>query len=136
MAFADAATSATIYYGESPASIILAGTVTKGDALGYSGGWKRALATTGTAIQMRCTAGEDGVSGQSITAYFGLCIVGGDRFSGGTAGASVYVAEGTNNGKYTETIPTDSGDCTKVVGIVYDATTLHLYPFRNNDSTV
>jgi len=134
MAFADAQAGAQVFHGESPASIVLAGTVEKGDALGYSGGWKRALATVGTAIQQRCTAGEDGVSGQTITAYFGLCIVGGDRFSGGTAGSSVYVAEGTSNGMYTETAPTTTGDCNKIVGIVYDATTLHLYPFRNNDS--
>jgi len=134
MAFADGQTSATIFYGESPASIKLAGTVVKGDAIGYSGGWKRALATVGTAIQMRCVAGEDGVSGQTITAYFGFCIVGGDRFSGGTAGSSVYVAESTSNGMYTETAPSTTGDCTKIVGIVFDATTLHLYPFKNNDS--
>jgi hypothetical protein len=134
MAFADAQANAVILHGETEGRILLAGTVTRGDAVGYSSGWKRALATVGTAIQMRCTAAEDGVSGQYITAYFGDCVVGGTRFSGGTAGSALYVAEGTNNGEFTETQPSTTGDCDTIVGYVINTTTVFLTPHANTHS--
>lgn len=134
MAFADAQDNALLMYGESEARILLAGTVVKGDAVGYSGGWKRALATTGSVVQMRCVASEAGESGQEITAYFGYVTMKGARLSGGTAGASLYVAEGTSNGMYTETAPTTTGDATKVVGEMLTATEAILYPHKNDDS--
>lgn len=133
MALADAQASAEILYGAEGAVIELAGAVVKGDCLGYSGGWQRALATVGGVIQMRCVASEAGVSGDSITAYFGTCLLAG-RLSGGTAGAALYVAEGTDTGKYTETAPTDPGDANKVVGYMYDATHAVLIPNANADS--
>jgi len=134
MAFADSQSNAIIDYGEDGDSIMLAGAVAVGDAVGWSSGWKRALATTGTAIQLRCVAGEDGATGQRIKAYFGKTLISGTRFSGGTAGATLYVAEGTSNGKYTETAPSDSGDCDTVVGYVLSANEVALIPNRNTDS--
>ena len=134
MAFADGQSAGKIDYGEDGQLIELAGTVKIGDAVGWSSGWVRALATTGTAIQMRCVAGEDGASGQKIRAYFGKTLLNGSRLSGGTAGSALYVAEGTDNGEYTETAPTTTGDCDTVVGYMISATEAVLIPNRNTDS--
>jgi hypothetical protein len=84
---------------------------------------------------MRCVAGEDGVSGQTITVYFGRCVIGGARFSGATAAGEVYVAEGSDNGKYTQTAPSTSGDYNTVQGVALDATTLIITPNHAIDST-
>lgn len=134
MAFSDAQANCVIDYGEDEALITLAGTVKLGDAIGWSDGWKRALATVGTAIQLRCVAAEDGVANQEIKAYFGKTLISGSRFSGGTAGSALYVAEGTDNGKFTESAPTDTGDCNTVVGYVLSANEAVLIPNRNSDS--
>ena len=134
MAFADAQANAVIYYGESEARVVLSGTVSRGDAIGYSSGWKRGLATVSNVVQMRCTAAEDGVSGDTVKVYFGKCIVGGARFSGATAGGAVYVAESTDSGKFTQTAPSTTGDSDKIVGYALDATTLVLTPNANVDS--
>lgn len=134
MAFADAQANSIIDYGEDESIITLAGTAVIGDAIGWSSGWKRALATTGTAIQLRCVAIEAGTTGQRIKACFGKTVISGTRFSGGTAGAALYVAEGTSNGKYTETAPTDTGDCNTKVGYVLSANEAVLIPNRNTDS--
>jgi len=134
LAFADGQTAAKIDYGENATTIELSGTVKKGDAVGWSSGWVRALATVATAIQMRCVAGEDGESGQKIKAYFGKTLLGGSRLSGGTAGSALYVAEGTSNGKYTETAPTTTGDCNTIIGYMISATEATLIPGRNTDS--
>jgi hypothetical protein len=134
MAISDAQSGAKIPYGAEGAVIELAESgIKKGDALGYSGGWKRALATAGSVIQMRCVAGNDGESGEKITGYFGTCLLGG-RLSGGTAGAALYVAEGSDNGKYTETAPTTSNDADKIVGYMLTATLAALTPNANADS--
>ena len=136
MAFSDAQANCQIIFGKDPLFIQLGGTVTKGDAVGKSSGeWVRALATTANVVQMRCVAGEDGVTGQFITAYFGVTIVGGDRFSGATVGGAIYVAEGTSNGKYTATAPSDTGDATTIVGYALSAVELVLIPNYNPDTT-
>jgi hypothetical protein len=134
MAFADAQTGALIISGESPTSIKIVGSVSKGDAVGFSSGWKRALATAGGVVQMRCVAAEDGVDDQTIIAYFGDCIIDGDRFSGATANGAVYVAEGTSNGMYTQTAPSTATDSNKIVGVAISATRLHISPQVNVDS--
>lgn len=134
MSFADAQANAILDYGEDEAEITLAGTVVVGDAIGWSSGWKRALATVGTAIQLRCIAKGKGVSGQNIKAYFGKVLISGSRFAGGTAGAALYVAEGTDSGEFTETAPTDTNDCDTVVGYVISANEAVLIPNRNTDS--
>lgn len=133
MAFADGQTEATILAARGEAKIVLAGTITKGDAVGYDDGWKRTLATVGTVIPQRCIAGESGVEGQEILAYFEYAILGGDRFTGATAGNPIYVAEGTDNGEYTETPPSDVGDINTIVGYAVEATILAIYPNANND---
>src|SRR4030042_1441615 len=100
MVFSDPGTGRIIEQGEGLVRITLAEPCPAGDILGYSSGWKRALATAGTAIQGRLVAGEDGASGDVITAYR-RAVVGG--YSGGTAGNAIYVAEGTDYGKVTAT---------------------------------
>lgn len=136
MALTDSQDNAVISFGESPAQIVLAGTVTKGDALGFSSGWKRALATVGSVVQLRCVAGSDGVSGETIVAYFGDIVITGGRFTGGVAGSAFYVAEGSNNGKYTETKPTTSGDADGIAGYTVTATTILVTPQAKDHSTV
>jgi len=132
MAFSDPGTGRIIEQGEGLVKITLAEAVKAGDILGYSSGWKRALATTGTAIQGRLVAGEDGVSGDVITAYRRAVV--GD-YSGGTAGNPVYVAEGTDYGKITETKPTTAGDCDTIIGYMVSATVAALEPGSRADST-
>jgi len=134
LALVDAGTAATIYEGEGEGTLLISGTVVKGDILGYSSGWKRALATVATAIQGRCVAGEAGVSGQRIVVFWDRVVLGGSRFSGATVGGAVYVAEGTDNGEYIQAIPTDSGDCTKIIGYAVSPTVLVITPSYIIDS--
>lgn len=133
MAFTDSQAAATIIFGSEPAEILLKDTVVEGDILGQSDGWNRALATTGSVIQGRCIAAEPGGTGDKIIAYFGRVIMTG-RFTGGTKDAPLYVAEGSDDGKFTETVPSDTGDATKKVGIVLDAVTILAHPNRDADS--
>jgi hypothetical protein len=121
MAFADAQSGATIMDSSVPIEITLAEGCARGDVLGYSSGWKRALATVSSVIQGRCVAGMGGKTGDKIVAYFGKVRLGG-RLSGMTIGNPLYVAEGTDYGKYTETVPSTTGDATKVVGYSVSAT--------------
>ena len=133
MAFADAQASAVIVSGKVPATVKAVGAVTKGDALGFSGGWKRALATTGSVVQMRCVAAEDGVDGQDVSVYFEQAVLEG-RLSGMTAGGALYVAEGTSNGMYTQTAPTTTGDANTIVGYALTTTKAVITPNANVDS--
>jgi len=133
MAFADGQTPAIIAEGLTPFKVTLAGTVAKGDAIGYSTGWKRSLGTAGSVVQLRGVAGESGVSGDVITAFFGPTIVG-DRFSGATIGGAVYVAEGADNGKFTQTVPSTQNDATTQVGVALSATELLITPNAEADS--
>lgn len=133
MALSDSQASADILYGSEPSVITLKEAVTKGDAVGYYNGWRKALATSSTVYQMRCVASEDGVANQDITAYFGIVLMGG-RLSGGTAEAALYVAEGSDAGKYTETAPTTTGDANKKVGIMITDSVAILFPNVNDDS--
>ena len=132
MAFADAQIGGRVLHGSAPCRITLAGACVAGDLLGYASGWKRALATTGTAIQGRLVAGEDGAIGDVITAYREAVVD--SRISGATAGNPIYGAEGTDNGKYTETAPNTTGDCDTILGVALDATTLLLFPLNRADS--
>lgn len=124
MAFTDSGINCSVLESSMPQKITLGAACKAGDALGYDSGWKLALATTSSVVQLRCVAGEDGASGDIITAYFGPCVLGGERFTGATAGALIYVAEGSASGDYTETIPSTSGDATTQAGLVlYEGTT-------------
>lgn len=132
MAFSDPGKGRVIENAGGPVRITLAEAVVAGDILGYSSGWKRTLATVGSVIQGRLVAGEDGASGDVITAYR-RAVVGG--YSGGTAGNPVYVAEGTDYGKVTETAPSTSGDANTVIGYMASATVAALEPGSRTDST-
>ncbi len=132
MAFSDPGKGRVVEQGEGLVKITLAEAGKAGDILGYSSGWKRALATAGTAIQGRLVAGEDGANGDEITAYRRAVVSG---YSGGTPGNPVYVAEGTDNGEITETKPTTSGDCDTVIGYMVSATAAALEPGSRTDST-
>jgi len=136
MAFGDSQANAVVIpvSNDGLSSVTLAGTATKGDCLGFSSGWKRALATTGSVVQMRCVALEDGVSGQRVSVCFGECYLRGSRFSGATANGALYVAEGTSNGMYTQTIPSTTGDATTRVGTALSTTDAILTPNYNVDS--
>ena len=52
--------------GTQPGEVTLAEASKAGDVLGYSSGWKRALATVGTAIQGRVVALRGGASGEKV----------------------------------------------------------------------
>ena len=132
MAFSDPGKGRIIEQGEGLVRVTLAEACKAGDILGYSSGWERALATTGTAVQGRLVAGEDGASGDVITAYRRAVVNG---YSGGTAGNAVYVAEGTDNGQVTETQPTTTGDCDTLIGYMASATVAALEPGSRTDST-
>ena len=56
MAFSDPGKGRIIEQGEGLVKVTLAEACKAGDILGYSSGWKRALATVGTAIQGRLVA--------------------------------------------------------------------------------
>jgi len=133
MAFSDPEKGRIIEQGEGLVKVTLAEACKAGDILGYSSGWKRALATVGTAIQGRLVAGEDGANGDVITAYRRAVVSG---YSGGTAGNAVYVAEGTDYGQITETKPTTSGDCDTIIGYMASATVAALEPGSRADSAV
>ena len=133
MALTDAQSGGTILDSSIPVQITLAGSCVKGDILGYSSGWKRALATAGSVVQGKCVAAMDGMTGDNIIAYFGKTRIGG-RFTGGTVSGAVYVAEGTANGQYTETAPTTQNDATKVIGVITAATEIVVDPNADADS--
>ena len=125
MALTEPTTGRTIDEAVFPIKITMAGDCKRGDLLGYSSGWKRALATVGTAIQAKLIAGEDAITGEVITAYGSAKMSG---YSGGTPGAAVYAAEGTSYGCVTETAPATSGDCNTIIGLILTATEIMLWP--------
>ena len=89
MPFADAQSSGKVNALVAAISISLSGTVTKGDLVGYSGGWKRADSDLAAGpIVPVVVALKDGVSGDIIKAC-AVAIVG-ERYSGGTDGAAMY----------------------------------------------
>src|SRR3990170_4354594 len=106
--------------------IPLSGTVIAGDAIGYSSGWKRALATVGTAIQAKLIALEGGVSGDVIEVCREAVISG---FSAGTVGGLLYLEEGAGvGGGYTETAPSTTGDVNTIIGYILAADTILAAP--------
>ena len=135
MAFTDPGTGRVVVdsgRGTEPGKVTLAEDCKCGDVLGYSSGWKRALATTGSVIQGRVVALADGSSGESVPVS-DCPVIGG--YSGATAGGYTYVAEGTDNGEITQTAPTTSGDANTIVGIALSATTVMFFLNSRADST-
>ena len=111
--------------------VTLAEACQRGDVLGYSSGWKRALATVGTAIQGRLVALQGGAIGDKVPVSQNP-VVGG--YTGATPGGYVYVAEGTDNGQVTQTAPSDTGDCDTIIGIALSATEILFFLNSRVDS--
>jgi len=135
LAFADPATGRVIKdsgRGPNPGEVTLGEACKVGDVLGYSSGWKRALATVGTAIQGRVVALKGGASGEVVPVSPNPVVSG---YTGGTAGNYVYVAEGTDYGKITETAPSTTGDCNTKIGIMLSATDCQFFLNANADTT-
>jgi len=131
MALTEPSGTRTIQQVSHPIKITLAEACKRGDLLGYSTGWKRALATTGTAIQAKLVAGEDGATDQVITAYLSAVVSG---FTGTTPGAPIYAAEGTSYGCYTESAPATTGDCNTIIGLAISATEVLAFPGNRVES--
>lgn len=133
MAFADPGISRQILWSLGPQApkVTLAEACKRGDILGYSSGWKKALATVGTAIQGRLVALADGAIGDVIPVSH-IAVVGG--YTGATAGSPVYVDESTNSGKVTQTAPSTSGDCNTIIGIALSATEVLFFLNSRADS--
>jgi hypothetical protein len=132
VAFADNRTKPLFRVTWGAVSIVLAADAVAGDLLGYSSGWKPALATQGGVIQPKLIAAQTAVSGRTIRALVGGVCHG--RISGATPGAPLYTAEGTSVGCVTETKPTTQNDANKPVGFAIDATTCYLHPAANPET--
>jgi len=135
MAFSDPAKGRDILdsgRGTQPQKVTLGEACVAGDVLGYSSGWKRALATTGSVIQGRVIALKGGASGADVPVSANP-VVGG--YSGATPGGYVYVDEGTNYGQITQTAPSTSGDANTIIGIALSATEVMFFLNSRVDST-
>ena len=118
--------------GTEPEKVTLAEDCRCGDVLGYSSGWKRALATTGSVIQGRLVALAEGKNGGEVPVSPNP-VVGG--YSGATPGGYVYVDEGSNNGMITQTAPSTGGDANTIIGVALSATKVLFFLNGRPDST-
>ena len=118
--------------GTEPEKVTLAEDCKCGDVLGYSSGWKRALAATGSVIQGRLVALVDGKNGEEVPVSANPVIGG---YSGATPGGYVYVAEGSNDGQITQTAPSTSGDANTIIGMALSATEVMFFLNSRADST-
>lgn len=135
MAFSDSGKGRVVFdsgRGTEPQKVTLAEDSKCGDVLGYSSGWKRALATTGSVIQGRLVALADGESGDEVPVSANPVI--GD-YSGATPGGYVYVAEGADNGQITQTAPSTSGDANTIIGVALSATKVMFFLNSRSDGT-
>ena len=113
--------------------VTVAEAVKDGDILGYSSGWKKALAAQGSVIQGRLVALKNTPSGGQCPVA-SVCVVTG--YSGATPGGYVYVDEGSNNGMVTQTAPNTSGDANTIIGVALSATDVLFFLNSRADSTV
>jgi len=135
MAFSDPGTGRVVLdsgRGTEPGKVTLAEDCKCGDVLGYSSGWKKALATTGSVIQGRLVALAEGKNGEEVPVSASPVIGG---YSGATAGGYVYVAEGTDNGEITQTAPSTSGDANTIIGMALSATDVMFFLNGRPDGT-
>jgi hypothetical protein len=123
MAFADPGVGRHVISGPGPAApmVTLAQACEEGDILGYSSGWKLALATAGSVINPQLVALKKGAIGDSIPVAT-VCVVTG--YTGATPGALIYLAEGSASGDVTETAPTTTNDVKTVIGLALAADTV------------
>ena len=121
MAFADPQVGRSVICGPGPAApmVTLAGTVYEGDIIGYSTGWKQSLATVSSVINPQLVALKGGKSGDVIPVAT-VCVVKG--YTGATPGALIYLAEGSDSGKVTETAPSTTNDVNTVIGVALSDT--------------
>lgn len=134
MAFSDPGKDRQVLWSPGPQAptVTLAAAVKRGDILGYSSGWVKALATTGSVVQGRLVALADGAGGDAIPVSH-VAVVGG--YAGATPGSPVYVDEGSNSGMITQTVPSTSGDATTVIGIALSAAEVLFFLNSRADST-
>ena len=123
MAFADPGVGRKVIQAPSPsgATVLLAQACEEGDILGYSSGWKLALATVGSVINPQVVALKRGAIGDYVPVA-AHCVVQG--YTGATPGALIYLAEGSASGDVTETAPTTTNDVKTVIGLVLAADTV------------
>jgi len=133
MAFSDPAKGRSVILSPGPEalSVTVAEAVKEGDVLGYSTGWKRALATAGSVIQGRLVALKDTPSGGKCPVAM-ACVVAG--YSGATPGGYVYVAEGSANGQVTQTAPITTGDANTIIGVALDESNILFFLNSRADS--
>ncbi len=120
MPFGDATTPRTVWDAELRIPITLAASVKAGDLLGYSSGWKQAIASSSAPIAAELVALECGASGETIMAARRAYV--GD-VSGGTAGAEVFLS--STAGGYASS---PNGSVRQVVGVMATATTMLIDP--------
>ena len=118
--------------GTEPEKVTLSEDCKCGDVLGYSSGWKKALATTGSVIQGRLVALAGGKSSEKVPVSANPVI---GSYSGATPGSYVYVDEGSNNGMITQTAPSTGGDANTIIGIALSATEVMFFLNGRADST-
>lgn len=118
--------------GTEPEKVTLAEDCNCGDVLGYSSGWKRALATVGSVIQGRLVALADGKNGGEVPVSANAVV---GSYSGATPGSYIYADEGTNNGRITQTAPSTSGDANTIVGVALSASKVMFFLNSRADST-
>ena len=135
MAFSDPGQDRQIQWSPGPQApeVTVAVAVKRGDILGYSSGWKKAIATTGGVIQGRLVALADAEASKKVPVSH-IAVVGG--YSGATPGSPVYVNEGaSNDGTVTQTAPGTTGDANTVIGIALSATEILFFLNSRVDST-
>lgn len=126
MAFADAGGVDLVVQEIGPRiKVLMSDDVKRGDVIGYSAGWKRALATVGAVVHARYVALDTVLSG-SAAEVAREAVLQGARFSGATIDGIVYVEEAATPGKYTQTKPSTSGDVETPIGRALAADRLHI----------
>ena len=120
--------------GPAAPTVTLAGACAEGDVLGYSSGWKRALATVGGVIQGRLVALKGGAIGDVIPVS-PRAVVGG--YVGLTPGGYIYVDETSQGGAggITPSAPSTGSDANTIIGIALTATTVAFFLNSRADST-
>ena len=133
MAFADPGGGRYVHNngscGNRPAGLTLTEACEIGDLLDKDGAL--ALATTGTATPAAVVALAAGAIGDVVPVSKDPVIKG---VTGATAGNSIYLAEGTSDGKYTETAPSTTGDVNTIIGWSLDANTIQFDLHSRADS--